>query len=312
MEGLREMMAFVTGWADVRTCKPRGSGAVCGNGGGSRTVAVLEMKQLGSRRSRRQDGRGADVDRVERADEDFRLGRVKAPRRGVVGAKRANTREQGRLLRGVPEKKLNVLRVFGGTAKGRKIMSPEVYHRPMMGKVREALFSILYDFDVLRPECSALDLYSGSGSVCIEALSRGTGFAHFVDFSESSCSAIAENLERCQFAERGVAICAKVEDVLQRPREFGIERHADLITVTPPYEEVDYGELLVALAKSDCVGEGSFVVVEYPIELGSLPPVVMDRLIGMRNRKYGRTVLAIYACQPPVDMEPRQDEFIPF
>ena len=79
----------------------------------------------------------------ESAGSDFRLGRVKAPRKGVVGAKKANTREQGRLVRGMPEKKLNVLRVFGGTAKGRKIISPEVYHRPMMGKVREALFSIV-------------------------------------------------------------------------------------------------------------------------------------------------------------------------
>uniref|UniRef100_A0A7S1ESJ6 Uncharacterized protein n=1 Tax=Timspurckia oligopyrenoides TaxID=708627 RepID=A0A7S1ESJ6_9RHOD len=80
----------------------------------------------------------------QEAEADWRTGKIDAPRRGVVGAKKANIRTQGRpLQRGVPEKKRNVLRIFGGSAKGRKIISPDVYLRPMMGKVREALFSMV-------------------------------------------------------------------------------------------------------------------------------------------------------------------------
>jgi 16S rRNA (guanine966-N2)-methyltransferase len=65
------------------------------------------------------------------------------------------------------------IRVSGGTAKGRKLKRPDVYLRPMMGKVKEALFSILVEFDVLRDDAIALDTFSGCGSVGIEALSRG-------------------------------------------------------------------------------------------------------------------------------------------
>jgi len=262
---------------------------------------------------RRLEKNGTDrfVDVPINADENWRVGKVKAPRTGVIGAKKANTREQGRLLRGVPEKKLNMLRIYGGSAKGRKILSPEIYHRPMMGKVREALFSMLAEFDVLREENTALDLFSGSGSVCIEALSRGIGKATFVDFAQSSVNAIVENLEICGFQDSGVACCARVEAVLENPTLFNIRTPVDLITVTPPYEEVDYGELLTSLAKSECVGEGSFVVVEYPVELETLPPTVMWRLVGLRNRRYVRTVIAIYTCQPSSFIDPRQEEFIP-
>jgi len=259
---------------------------------------------------RRRQNRGNVDEWPSEVDAEWRVGKVSAPRRGTVGAYKAEVNSQGRLLRGVKQQQLNVLRVFGGSAKGRKIRSPEVYHRPMMGKVREALFSMLNDFDVLRSERSALDLYAGSGSVCIEALSRGMGSAVFVDYSTESAAVIDENLQSCGFGTRGRSLCASVEDVLANPSMFGVDRHVDLITVTPPYEEVDYGELVTSIAQSDCVGEGTFVVVEYPVELRTLPPVIMNRLIGMRNRRYGRTVIAIYACQPNRDLEPRHDEFI--
>lgn len=61
--------------------------------------------------------------------------------------------------------------------------------------------------------------------------------------------------------------------------------------------------------ESGCVGEGSFVFVEYPVELKSLPPTIDHRLIGIRNRRYGRTVVAVYACQPDVGLQTRPDEF---
>jgi len=46
------------------------------------------------------------------------------------------------------------------------------------------------------------------------------------------------------------------------------------------------------------LGDGSVVVVEYPVELGSLPATIGPRLVGMRNRKYGRTMMAVYCINP--------------
>ena len=59
--------------------------------------------------------------------------------------------------------------------------------------------------------------------------------------------------------------------------------------------------------------EDSLVVVEYPVELGCFPPTLADgRLVGLRNRRYGRTVLAIYVCRPSgrLDVSPFSEEFV--
>jgi 16S rRNA (guanine966-N2)-methyltransferase len=245
-------------------------------------------------------------------DVDWTLGVVRAPRpkRGSIGGGRS-VRVQGRGYRSkdyAPQPP--GLRVTAGSARGRKLASPQVHLRPMMSRVREALFSMLDMMGAVPTDGVVLDLFAGSGSVGIEALSRGMQRAVFVDAAEDCVQTIRENLESCGFAESGIAICDRVERVLDAAVAANNGKHFELITVTPPYEEVDYGVLMSAITASECVGEGTFVVVEYPVELKSLPPAIGGRLVGLRNRRYGRTVLAVYACQPDVDLEPRPDEFV--
>lgn len=242
-------------------------------------------------------------------------GPVRAPRPmryGFGRAARGSVRLQGK-----QKKRQEVLpdppgvRVAAGTVRGRRLVSPHVYLRPMMGKVREAVFSMLQMVDAISPVGTALDLYAGCGSVGIEALSRGMKHAVFVDNSPDCISAIEHNLAHCGFTDRGLAVCTSVEDVLPIACQYNGSQHYSLITITPPYEEVNYGELLETVAQSPCVGEGTFVVVEYPVELKNLPPAVGQRLIGIRNRRYGRTVIAIYACRPSSSVERRPEEFMP-
>lgn len=60
-----------------------------------------------------------------------------------------------------------------------------------------------------------------------------------------------------------------------------------------------YADLIQSVLDSPCLGENTVVAIEYPEELGVLPSVLGDgKLVGYRNRKYGRTVLAIYVCRP--------------
>lgn len=255
----------------------------------------------------------ADVHPTAGESHGIPLGKVRAPRpvRGSSRRRISRVRVQGRKYRKetyfAPPPGL---RVAAGSARGRKLASPQVHLRPMMGKVREAVFSMLYMMDALPEEGAVLDLFAGSGSVGIEALSRGMKRAVFVDSADDCVVTIRENISACGFDENNMAICARVEQFLPSAALYNHDKHYDLITITPPYEEVDYGELLLAIASSDCVGEGTFVVVEYPVELKTLPPAIAGRLIGMRNRRYGRTVIAVYACQPHVDLDPRPEEFI--
>ena len=211
------------------------------------------------------------------------------------------------------------LKILGGSCRGRKLDSPNVYLRPMMGKVKEAVYSTftgfgLYDDTAAGVSCNTrhLDIFSGSGSVGLESLSRGAKHCTFVDMSTDCCGACERNVERLGFdtwnegglgtgvADEGeptarvvVADCFRA---LRQPKTVGIpiDSKYDIVTLCPPYEEIVYADLLEAVANSVLVGEDTIVMVEYPVELGCLPHVIGREdgglLIGVRNRRYGRTV----------------------
>lgn len=205
----------------------------------------------------------------------------------------------------------NNLRIIGGSAKGKKIESPDVYLRPMMAKVREALFNSLTNIDLFNSQdVSVLDIFSGSGSIGLEALSRGAAHATFVDFSRNCIDTSLKNAESLGFSSKVKGVCGKAEEVLKIPSTFSLQHPYQLITLTPPYEEVIYKELIHCLITSPLVQENSIVVIEYPVELGTLPYIIDDSLYGMRNRRYGRTVLATYVFKPTRTFDMRPDEFI--
>ncbi len=235
------------------------------------------------------------------------------------------------------------LRILGGSCRGRKLESPTVYLRPMMGKVKEAVYSTftsfgLYD-DVVAGSVPCrtrhLDIFSGSGSVGLESLSRGVRHCTFVDMSDDCCSTCERNIERCGFDgcnEGGIGsgigeegepvakvVCADAFRALRQPESVGIDPNAkfDLVTLCPPYEEIVYADLIDAVANSDLVTEDTLILIEYPVELGCLPHAIAREdggvLVGVRNRKYGRTVIAMYIVNPSgsrEDCQSRPEEFI--
>jgi 16S rRNA (guanine966-N2)-methyltransferase len=200
------------------------------------------------------------------------------------------------------------LRITGGTARGRRLESPPVYVRPAMAQVREACFSILRELQILpsRQPVSFLDLFCGAGTMGFEALSRGASSAVFVDRSPECCACVRRNMSKLGVGE-GIALVREttVEEYLATAPDGVLQ----IVALTPPYEEISYDELLRTLSQSAVISERTVVMLEYPYELGSLPPVIENRLIGMRNRRYGRTVLGMYACQPDPNWDMRTEEF---
>jgi 16S rRNA (guanine(966)-N(2))-methyltransferase RsmD len=216
-----------------------------------------------------------------------------------------------------------MLKIFGGTARGRRLDSPNVYLRPMMGKVREAVYSTLTSFGLYDYPVRHLDLFAGSGSVGLESMSRGAKHCTFCDLSADCCATIARNVEWCQFhTEDGYSTQIVNSDVLQLLRDpYGVGipvgETFGIITICPPYEEVVYDDLLSAVVNSPVVKEDTIVLVEYPVEIwGAVPHVVAgtsNTMVGIRNRKYGRTVIAMYICNPTgriENAESRPEEFL--
>jgi 16S rRNA (guanine966-N2)-methyltransferase len=216
----------------------------------------------------------------------------------------------------------SMLKIFGGSARGRRLDSPTVYLRPMMGKVREAVYSTLTSFGIYDYSVRHLDLFAGSGSVGLESLSRGAKHCTFCDLSPDCCDAISRNVDWCQFNGDDHSTRIVNSDVLQllrNPVSVGIPEgeHFGVVTICPPYEEVVYADLLEAVANCPAVGDDTIVLMEYPIELwGELPHVYKGEettMIGIRNRKYGRTVIAMYICNPTGNIgnaESRPEDFL--
>jgi len=251
---------------------------------------------------------------------------------------------EARWLKGAQNPRL--MRVVAGEARGRRLESPATLLRPMMSKVREAMFSTLGTLGVFGAtrRVRVLDAFAGSGAVGVEALSRGAAFAAFVDVSSEACAVAERNAATCGYdsqrcrAFTTTAEAALAGAVLRRPPTTttsgttgipysgggrphpppkvvgaGTEKF-DVVSLTPPYEEVSYPALLRAVASSPVVNDDAVVVVEYPVELGTLPPVAGDNgeLVGLRNRRYGRTVLAFYAFKPTgaLPFHFHRDEFL--
>lgn len=196
------------------------------------------------------------------------------------------------------------LKIISGTAAGKRLVSPQGDQtRPMMELVRGAVFSMIASIHgsaasgKLPDTTRWLDLFAGTGAVGIEALSRGCREAHFVELSPwvvSNC--LRPNLENCSVADGSVVHTSRVEDFLQRaidtPRFAG--GSFDFISVCPPYELVSYPEIFNLLEDGPFIHDTSIVLVEYPRKIARDIPEMLGPLVKLRDRKYGRTLVALY------------------
>ncbi|WCJ20867.1 methyltransferase [Euphorbia peplus] len=222
----------------------------------------------------------------------------------------------------VPEEELpkpprtthKLLQVLGGKAKRKKLLSPMGMDvRPMMEVVKGSAFDILQAAGgcpaSLRPG-RWLDLYSGTGSVGIEAISRGCSQVHFIEMDPWVVSnVLTPNLESTGFLDVSVIHTVRVETFLERAEQFvGKDKTFDFISVTPPYMEVDYGKLMDQISKSGLAGEDTFIVVEYPLRTDMLD--TCGCLMKITDRRFGRTHLAIYGPKWAQKKRERKATFI--
>ncbi|HEY8180265.1 MAG TPA: 16S rRNA (guanine(966)-N(2))-methyltransferase RsmD [Candidatus Limnocylindria bacterium] len=174
------------------------------------------------------------------------------------------------------------MRVIAGTARGIQLSAPrDRGTRPITDRIKETLFGILSERVI---DARVLDLYAGSGSVGIEALSRGAAQATFVEKGRAALTAIAENLRRAGLAE---AAAVRGEDV----RRFLASAAADddrfdLVVLDPPYEERD---ILPPLEGVVALLAPSATVVVKHFWRTSVP--VPDGLRLWRDRRFGETTL---------------------
>jgi len=162
--------------------------------------------------------------------------------------------------------------------------------RPTADRVKEALFNILGG---LVPGCTFLDLFAGTGSIGIEALSRGAAGAVFVEKFKENIGVIKENLTVTGMAGKARVLHQDVADALIL---LGMEgAKFDLIYLDPPYLEDHRISTLAGIARYGLLKPGGVAVVESG-KKDSLPSEV-EGLKMFRQEKYGDTMLSFYCCK---------------
>jgi 16S rRNA (guanine966-N2)-methyltransferase len=201
------------------------------------------------------------------------------------------------------------MRVVAGSARGKKLLVvPGHGTRPILDRVKTALF------DILRPRMAGmdvLDLFAGSGSVGIEALSQGAAHCTFIDLGHPAVATIKKNLATTGFADR-----AEVRQADSFAYLAGTERTFDLIYVAPPQYKNLWVESMRRIAarpellrgpsaEADEEPASGLVIVQIdPREYESLD---LGDIREVRQKRYGNTLLVFFERPGISDPGPDHD-----
>lgn len=178
------------------------------------------------------------------------------------------------------------MRVIAGKAKGQRLKAPGMGTRPMTDRMKESLFSALGDLSDLK----VLDLYAGSGSLGLEALSRGAASARFIDNAREAVVKIEQNVEATGLGDRAEVLWSDVGQVLSRPAG---ERWS-LIFLDPPYSSsaASVQADLEALVTGGFLADDGRIVVHRPARLSPPSPLGLELIW---EREYGQSQIYVFA-----------------
>jgi 16S rRNA (guanine(966)-N(2))-methyltransferase RsmD len=190
------------------------------------------------------------------------------------------------------------VRVISGTARGKRLKAPRgMDTRPITDMIKEALFNVIGNKIIA---ATLLDLFAGSGSVGIEALSRGAQMVIFIDNNINSVQTIRENLSNCGFKEnfelyrndvfRAIAILD------QRKIKF------DYIYADPPFTvQSIFSPLLKAIDQSSLLASEGILIIRSPRKMNLTAK--LSRLQEYRFDNYGESTLHYYRLNKEVISE---------
>ncbi len=176
------------------------------------------------------------------------------------------------------------MRVISGSARGKKLLCVEGMDiRPTLDRVKESIFNMIA-FNL--PGAHVLDLFSGSGALGIEALSRGAESCTFIDISEKSAKVTKKNLEATRLDSLSTVINSDSIDYISKTNE-----KYDIIFIDPPYESDFYFLSLDKIRERGILAENGLIILEYDLEI--TPNFDTDGFEIIKDKKYGRVKILI-------------------
>jgi len=194
------------------------------------------------------------------------------------------------------------MRITGGIYRSRTLQAPRgVDTRPTSDRVREALFGLLDAAGALEG-ARVLDLYSGTGALALEAMSRGAREATLVEASRQALRALRANVDALGLGARAHVVAA---DVARAAAKLARAGPYDVVLADPPWALVEAGDApraIERLVAAGAVATGGVVVLEHAAR--SRSPEIAG-LTAVETRRYGDTALAIYK---PAILAPARSE----
>lgn len=179
-----------------------------------------------------------------------------------------------------------MLRIITGTAKNKKLDVPSIInYRGVQDVAKGALFSIIGD-KVLNTTC--LDLYAGSGTLGLEALSRGAHWCDFVDNHKTAVQVIENNLKKCDFVE-------KAELFFKDAVKFAVnaDKRYNLIFVDPYYDDLNHIFLMQNL--EEILLERGIITFFHGEQLNVDKIISKTKLKIINTRRFGKSFFTIYS-----------------
>ena len=157
--------------------------------------------------------------------------------------------------------------------------------RPTMDKVKESIFGMIQDYVI---DSMCLDLFAGTGSLGIEALSNGAKYVYFIDEMKDAINIIKTNIGKIK-DENSTIIHSNYTSIIKKFNENNLK--FDIIFIDPPYGKIKIKTVIDKIIKYDLLNEGGIIICEYEDE--NLEEEY-DYLKLIKYRKYGKTHISIY------------------
>lgn len=176
------------------------------------------------------------------------------------------------------------MRVISGKYKGTFLNGFDIAGtRPTMDRVKESMFAMIQD-NLKDSVC--LDLFAGSGSLGIEALSNGAKYCYFVDNSDKIYKILKNNLSKLGDSNYSI-IFKNYKQALESFKNSNIK--FDLIILDPPYKLNLINDIMIYIYENDMLSKNGLVMCEYENEV-----VKTDNFVLLKNKKYGSKNVSIY------------------
>ncbi|WP_455631969.1 16S rRNA (guanine(966)-N(2))-methyltransferase RsmD [Megamonas sp.] len=181
------------------------------------------------------------------------------------------------------------MRIITGSARGAKLKAPKGQNtRPTADRIKESLFNILGAFVY---DKKVLDMFSGTGNLALEALSRGACHAVMVDTAQESIAAIKFNAQHTKLLDKAEILKA---DIFAAVKKFHQKKlKFDIIFCDPPYHKNLCLQSLKILHEYPVLNSGGLIIMEHATE--DVLPDSYEEFSLLRRQKYGSTTqISIY------------------